>query len=386
MGTALDCRIAGRSLVYVVTEDWFFVTHFLPLARAARLAGYQITVVTNVTADRDTIEREGLRVIPLSANRASFSLVAFARLIFKLRAILRNLNPDVVHAIALKSVLLAGLATRGFGWAKVYSLTGLGQLWISHQPTMQVARAGIRGVLGLLGRDRAAVFTFENPDDHAELGQSPKAVVIGGWGISANEFTPVKRTADGKMRLAYLGRLLKAKGIEDAVRAVTLARAAGHPVELHLWGKVDAANPTSYTPEELLALSEHAWIVWHGTAASPRDVWEQADIAILLSAREGMPRMLIEAAACGLPMIATDVPGCRTMVRHGIDGFLVPCHNPVAAAEAIGVVASDSALRGRLGEAARKGFESRFSTDVIVPRIIKLYGDLLTQAPVRFQN
>ena len=373
VGAAESSRSKPR-LAYIVTEDWFFVTHFLPVARAAREAGFDIIVVTNVTDHRRVIEAENFRLVELPANRGSFSPLTLMRIVLRLRGIMASERPDVIHAIALKAVVLAGVATLFFKKpARLFSFSGLGHLWTGFGWPKRVARTVVRLMTGLFAFNGASIFTFENEDDRREFPSLKRAIVIGGWGVETDELRPRPFERHDVLRVAFLGRMLKAKGIQDTVEAVRLARSQGCNVELDLWGKPDPGNLTSHSVEELEEVARIAGTKWHGAASDVGAVWGQADVAILLSDREGLPRSLIEAAASGLPMIATDVPGCRAIVRKGIDGLLVSCNNPAAAAEAIMRLAGDAELRERMGRAARLGFECRFSTAVVVPKVLDLY-------------
>jgi glycosyltransferase involved in cell wall biosynthesis len=240
-----------------------------------------------------------------------------------------------------------------------------------------MARTTVRLILSLIAFRATPVFTFENKDDADEFPSLKRKIVIGGWGIEPG--TPPSREhtqADVPVSVVYLGRMLKAKGIAATVQAVQLARQVTN-VRLDLWGTPDPGNLTTLTESELLEISELEGIQWHGWAADIPQIWQRADIAILLSEREGMPRSLIEAAAAGLPMIAFDVPGCRSIVRNGVNGFLVPRGNVQAVAEAIKMLADDAQLRREMGCAARADFEQRFSTGSILPRITGIYLNLV---------
>jgi glycosyltransferase involved in cell wall biosynthesis len=368
----------SRRLIYIVTEDWFFFTHFIPMARAAQNAGFEVIVVTSVGDRASEIRNHGMRIIDLPANRSSFGPGSLFVTLWRLRSVLARERPDVIHAIALKSVILGGIANllRG-GGPGVFSLTGLGYLWSGNTPLLRTSRATVRMALSLLSLKESTVFTFENEDDASEFASLKRKIVIGGWGMELDA-QPSRELAqpDLPVSVVYLGRMLKAKGIEATVEAVQLARQVTN-VRLDLWGTPDPGNLTSLTSDELLELSELEGIKWHGWAADISGIWQRADIAILLSTREGMPRSLIEAAAAGLPMIAFDVAGCRSIVRNGVNGFLVPPGDIRAVADAIVKLAGDAELRRQMGFAARADFEQKFSTGCILPKIMGIYLNLV---------
>lgn len=370
-------------LVYVVTEDWFFVTHFLPMARAAQKVGFEIVVVTRVGDCAKEIESEGFRLVALAADRSAFGIRSLLSTLFRLREIFARERPDIIHAIALKSVVLGGIANLlSSGSAGVFSLTGLGYLWSGNRPVLRISRAAVRSILRLLGLRSSITFTFENEDDSHEFPRLNDKLVIGGWGVDPTPLVPKSLHPVSPVRVLYLGRMLKSKGIELTVKAVQLAREK-KDVRLELWGAPDAGNLTSLTEDQLLAFSKLEGVQWCGRAADVSMTWQRADIAILLSEREGMPRSLIEAAATGLPMIAFDVAGCRSIVRDGINGFLVRPGDVRAVADAILKLTDDAELRARMGAAARSDFEQRFSVESVIPKIIEVYFNLVRYPQMR---
>lgn len=377
MGAGVGRAEARPRILYVVPEDWTFTTHFLEPARAARAAGLEVAVATFVRQQRAAIEREGFRVLEMPTERASLSPLSMLRSILRLRKILSEERPDLVHALQIRSIVLLGLSgSVGRKYPLLASFTGLGQLWGRAGWVAGMARQLVRLQTGWLARGRAALVSFENADDRRQFPRVANSVVIGGWGIEEPRRS-TERAHDGAIRVAFLGRMLKSKGLETTVEAVWLARAREPRIELELWGAPDPGNPTSYTAEELTQLSIIDGITWLGKAPDIATVWEHADIAILLSESEGMPRALMEAAGYGIPMIATNVPGCRSVVRDGIDGVLVPYNDAAAAAEAIVRLARDPATRKQMGQMAREHFEKRFSRAAVVPKILEIYSRLI---------
>ncbi|WP_027584318.1 glycosyltransferase family 4 protein [Bradyrhizobium sp. Ai1a-2] len=379
MGAGVGGAEARPRILYVVPEDSTFTTHFLEPARAVRAVGLEVLVATFAGRCRGAIEREGFRVLEMPTERASLSAFSLLRSILCLRRILSEEQPDLVHALTIRSIVLLGLSGLiGRKYPLLVSFTGLGRLWDRAGWAAGIVRQFVRLLTGWLAQAPVALVSFENADDRLEFPHLPNSVVIGGWGIEIEPGQSGKRADDGAVRVAFLGRMLKSKGLEDTVEAVRLARAQERRIELELWGTPDQANPTSFTSGELAQLSIIDGVKWMGAAPDIATVWAHADIAILLSESEGMPRALMEAAGYGLPMIATDVPGCRSVVRDGVDGFLIPHNTPAAAAEAILRLAQDPATRKRMGQMARERFEKQFSREVVVPRILEIYSRLIT--------
>jgi glycosyltransferase involved in cell wall biosynthesis len=363
-------------LLYLVTEDWFFVSHFLPMARTAKAAGFEVVVATRVRDQAERITAEGFRVVVLENERRSFGPFEAMRGFSRMARIVRRERPDIVHCIALRMVVLGGLAAR-VGGAKrlVLAPTGLGHVWSNDGPIERIARALARLIVGRWLNGPATRYLFENTDDPREFGLDPaKVTVVPGAGVDPNEFAPAAEPEVPPLRVAVVARMIAPKGIAEAVAATRRARLLGAPVELHLYGAPDPSNRRSCTEAELRRWSTAAGIVWHGPTRDVARVWRENHVAMLLTwYREGVPRSLIEAAACGRPNITTDAPGCRDLVRDSREGFLVPLRDSEAAARALVELCGDANLRQRLGLGARARFLEHFTEDAVRQAVAAVY-------------
>lgn len=366
-------------LVFVVTEDWFFVSHFLPMLRAARRAGFAVTVVTRVRAHREVIEAEGAKVVAFEADRGSLDPRAALRQVGALADILRALSPDIIHCIALRSILTGGLAARRAGIRRlVYALTGLGFLGARQDMAAKAARLALRSVLvGLLG-GRGAHYLFENEDDPRRLGLDPgdaaRVTIVGGAGIDPEALSATPLPEMPPLKLALVARMLWSKGVDVAVEAVRRARAQGADVTLSLYGAPDPDNPKAIPQETLRGWSQDVGIVWHGPTRDVAGVWREHHAAILPSrGGEGLPRTLLEAAACGRAILTTDVPGCNRLVRDGIEGAVVPRDDAGALAARLVAWANDPVGVARMGAAARARVLDGFTEDAVGQAVAGLY-------------
>jgi glycosyltransferase involved in cell wall biosynthesis len=365
-------------LLYLVTEDWFFVSHFLPMARTAKAAGFEVVVATRVRDHAARIVAEGCRVVSLENERRSFgpfeALGGFLRMV----RVVREERPDIVHCIALRMVVLGGLAAR-FGGAKrlVLAPTGLGHVWSNHGPIELIARALARLVVGRWLKGPDTRYLFENTDDPREFGldpDKPPVTIVPGAGVDPDEFSPSPEPAAPPVRVAVVARMIAPKGIAEAVAAARAARAGGASIELHLYGAPDPSNRRSCTEAELRGWSSEPGIVWHGRSNDVATVWRENHVAMLLTwYREGVPRSLIEAAASGRPIVTTDAPGCRDLVRDLREGMLVPLRDSHAAARALVELSHDADLRARLGAAARARFLERFTEAAVRASVASVY-------------
>ncbi|MHC2000034.1 glycosyltransferase family 4 protein [Methylobacterium sp. CM6241] len=371
-----------KRLVFVVTEDWFFASHFLPMARAAVAMGLSVAVVTRVRAHRAVIEATGARVVELEAERSSLNPMAAGYAAGQLAAILKALKADIVHCIALRSILVGGTAAAMAGISgRVYALTGLGLMGARADVAGRMARIALRQLIRGPLASKQTRFLFENPDDAIALGLDPAdtaVTIVGGAGIDPAILAETPQPPSPPLRIAVVARMLWSKGIDTAVEATRLARAEGAAVELSLYGAPDASNRRAI-PQETLRSWSRDGITWHGPTRDVSTVWAEHHVGCLPSrGGEGLPRTLLEAASCGRALLTTDVPGCRTLVREGIEGMLVPPDDARSLAAAMIRLAADPLLVARMGEAARRRVvEGGFTEEAVMQAVSGLYADLI---------
>ncbi len=370
-----------QRIAYIVTEDWYFLSHRLPMARAARAAGFDVHVLCRVDAGAEAIRSEGFTLHPLGWSRGSVSPAGNARAVAEIAGVLGRIRPDIVHNIAMKPALLGSLAAlRRPATAVVSSITGVGSAFLSGSLEGRIARAALgRSLTLLLNRARARAIV-QNPDDAAMLeglGVRPGNIaLIAGSGVDTEILRPSPEPPL-PVRAAFVGRMLEDKGVRTLIAAHRLLRQRGVPLELVLAGEPDPENPTSIARDELARWANEPGVTWAGHVTDIAALWLSCHIAVLPSRREGLPKSLLEAAAAGRPMVASDVPGCREIVRHDETGLLARVGNPEAFAAALTRLAGDAALRSRLGDAARNLAVTRFSARAVGEQTVALYQSLL---------
>jgi glycosyltransferase involved in cell wall biosynthesis len=367
-------------LVYLVTEDWYFVSHRLPMARAARDAGYEVHVLTNVREHGAAIRDENFHLHPLQWRRGSFNPADLLAIVRQVRRLYRTLRPDIAHHVALQPAMIGSLAALGLPMISLNALAGLGYAFTSKSPKARMMRVVLAGLLRrLLNRKRAAVLV-QNPDDRAmmeALGIGPDRIfLIPGSGVDTDRLLPLPEP-DGGITIAYVGRLLADKGLRTLVAASAILANRGRPVRVLIAGEPDPANPTSIPLEEIESWRARSDLTLLGYVADIREVWAAAHIAVLPSRREGLPKSLLEAAACGRPLVASDVPGCREIVRTGVNGLLVPPDDAAALADAIEKLGANADLRRKFSMAGRKLVEEEYSSALIGGKIVALYDRLV---------
>ena len=367
-------------LLYVVSEDWYFLSHRLPMARAARDAGFEVHVAARVVDGAAAIEAEGFTLHPIPFIRGRVAIFSALNTVFALRRIHHDITPAIAHHVALQAAVLGSLAAVGRPTPLVNALTGFGFTFISDSMKARLLRPLIVFLLRFLCMRNKNVALVQNPDDRDALLSvgiaADHIVLIPGSGVDVERLRPMAEPAT-MPAVAFVGRLLEDKGIRSLVAAIQLLRSCGKAVNLLIAGDIDSANPTSVSASEVAAWTREPGIRWLGHVKDIAEVWAQAHIAVLPSRREGLPKALLEAAACGRPMIATDVPGCREVVLSGETGLLVPLDDPAALADAIGQLVSSPALRHRYGAAARRLAVETFSAEAIGQQTVRLYRALI---------
>ncbi len=367
-------------LLFLITEDWTFWLHRLSTARAAADAGWDVVVATRVTAHGDKIRGEGFRLIPIGMRRRS--LVPWRELatIFELIRLYRRERPDLVHHVAMKPVIYGSLAAWIAGLpAVVNALTGMGYVFTSGGLKARLLRPLVRLAFHWLLDRRNSRLIVQNSDDAAALAGSmvakERVALIRGSGVDTEDFA-ISEEPPGTPVAVMVSRMLWDKGVRELVEAAGLLRRRAVPLRVVLVGWSDPENPTAIPERELRAWDAAGDIAWWGERTDIAEIWANCHIAVLPSYREGLPKSLLEAAACGRPMVATDVPGCREIVRDGVTGLLVPARDAAALATALERLAGDAASRRRMGAAARGLVERELSDAVVTAQTLALYREL----------
>ncbi len=377
-----------RRLLYVVNEDWAFLLNRLPMARAAQRAGYEVHVATRVNQGAEAIQAEGFALHPIPLQRGRTSPLSAVRTIVALRQITRSIKPDIAHHSGLQCCVYGAIAALGKSFPYVSALTGMGYVYTSATWRSRVLRAILRWLLpALLDRPRCVVLV-QNPDDRvalADLGiNKQRIVLIPGSGVDTEALQPLPEP-EGPIAYGFAGRLLKDKGIRALVAAHQIARDQGLQTHLLIAGNPDPANPASVSLDEVKEWTQRPGITWLGHVKDIASLWRRCHFAVLPSHREGLPGSLMEAAACGRAMIATDAPGCREIVIDGQTGLLVGIEDPPALARAIVKLATSPELRARYARAARELVVTKLSARIIGEQIVQLYNNMTATPPSGFK-
>ncbi|MBQ26651.1 MAG: hypothetical protein CMH81_00700 [Nitrospiraceae bacterium] len=364
-----------KKLLFVVTEDWYFVSHRLPLAVAAKNKGYDVSVATRVREYGDVIRDAGLRLIPFELSRGGINPLQELWTLLRLIFLYMRERPNIVHHVAMKPVLYGSIAVRVARVPHVVNaLTGMGWLFTSGAGAARWLKPIVGwGLTYLL---RSGVALVQNHDDAQLLVQLgvPEARIrrIAGSGVNLQSFFPQPEPS-GVPVVVLPARLLWDKGVGEFAIAARLLRQQGVAARFVFAGEPDKDNPSSVSGDQIFQWDEEGIIEHLGWVQNMPKLLGESHIVCLPSYREGLPKSLIEAAAAGRPIVTSDAPGCREIVRHGDNGFLVPPRNAEALAEALLQLIRDSSLRQRMGERGRIIAENEFSLEMIIQQTIMLY-------------
>lgn len=375
-----------RRLLFLVTEDWYFLAHRLPLARAARDAGYAVSVATRIGSQAQEITGEGFALEPLPWKRGSLNPIGLARDLARIVGLYRRTRPDIVHHVSLKPIVLGTAAAR---WVPdlvvLNALTGRGYTFTARTLGARALAPFVSLMLRLLLRRRGAITLLEHEDDRRfvidTIGVAPEHTAVNrGSGVDVRRFQVLPVPSAEPAAIGCAARMLGIKGIGDLVAASRLLRSRNVPHRLLLAGAADPENHDAIPERTLAEWVRDDGVEWLGQLADVRDLWRQCHIAALASrGGEGVPLSLVEAAACGRPLLATDVPGSRDIARAGVNALLAPAEAPQALADALERLIRDRAMREKFGAESRRIAESEFSLDQVLSATLALYDRLLAQ-------
>ena len=365
-------------LLFVVNAPEFFLSHRLPLALAARAAGYEVHVATGPGAAVNDIVAQGFAFHPLPLTRSGLNPLRELRTVLAMHRLIRRLAPDVLHLVTIKPVLYGGLVARYLGVPKVVAaISGLGAVFVAESGPLVWLRHMVKSLYRLaLGHGRVTVI-FQNPDDRdllIELGavKASSTVLICGSGVDLAE-CPVMPEPAGVPVVVMAARLLRDKGVLEFVEAARLLRGRGIDGRFLLVGAPDPGNPASPRAEDVQSEVSAGCIEYLGPRTDVPAIFAGANLVVLPSYREGLPKVLAEASACARAVVTTDVPGCRDAIVVNETGLLVPVRDPVALAGAIGELLADPVRRRQMGLAGRRLAEQKFSVTQVVSAHLAIY-------------
>lgn len=364
--------------------DWFW-SHRLPLAKAIMGKGWQLNVATH-GAERDIKMKEmGVSGRALPQHGKSLDVVAQLKLMCGMYKNIKELQPDIIHVITIRYAFYAGIVTRLMGYKPVaFTVAGLGSLYTAPGLKMRVIRFFALPIFRFAFGGKGKFIIFQNPDDQkamldSNIVKAEQTTVIRGSGVDLTEF-PYEAYVENDETpiILFTSRLLREKGITDFIEAARILQKKGVKARFVVAGDVYEDNARSLSKTEMQGYHDEGVIEWLGHCNDMPDLLRRAMMIVLPSYYgEGVPKVLLETAAIGRPIVTCDAPGCREAVEHEVNGVLVAPQSPEEIAEAIDMLMSDPEKRHCYGAAGRKRVEEDFHVDSVVNRTMGVYAKLL---------
>lgn len=369
-------------ILFVVNVDWFFISHRLPIALDLIKNGYEVHLACGITDCKNELESLGIVVHPLSISRSGINFFKEVKVIKEINIIVNEIAPNIVHLVTIKGAIYGGLVTRNKNIKKrIVSISGLGFVFIDEGIKSRLIRFIVTKLYRLALNTHNTKIIFQNENDQNifienKIINYKQCVIIKGSGIDLNTYRYLPEP-QGEKIIMFLARLLKDKGLIEFCEAALKLKKSGFVGRLVLVGDIDLGNPNSITQVELNYYINSGVVEHWGYLSNIPEVVSKSHIMVLPSYREGLPKSLIEAAACGRAVITTDVPGCRDAIIPNVTGVLVQAKSSEAIVNAILSLCSDDNLRIKMGKEGRKFAESSFNIKDVINTHMNLYKEMI---------
>jgi len=367
----------------MVNVDWFFISHRLPIAIKALQEGYEVHIATRITNNNQVLEHAGLIVHPMGLHRNRKTIISIIKEFIEIFYIVRNVKPSIVHLVTIKPVLLGGIICKVLSVPAVVSaVSGMGFIFCNHGLIALLRRKMVLVLYFLAFSNINQRVIFQNHNDMKLLTKYTrlpvnKAVFIYGSGVDLTVFT-YKPLVNSIPIVMLASRMIVEKGIRDFIHAAELIKKSRSNVRFVLLGKIDSLSPSSIQKSEIDLWCNSGIVEYWGYHDKIDSIIPLSNLVVLPSYYgEGLPKVLIEAASCGRPVITTDHPGCRDAIEPGVTGRLVPIRNPNALANEILSLLDDPDLCKRMGQAGRKRAEKLFGINQVVNKHMQIYKDMI---------
>jgi glycosyltransferase involved in cell wall biosynthesis len=365
-------------LFIVVNVDWFFLSHRLPIALAAKEAGYSVTILTRDTGRRQDVLDHGLSFIDIPFSRSGVGVLQESKVLWSLFKLYKEHNPDIVHHVTLKVAIYGSIAARWTGIKKsVNAISGLGYNFTDNRKGL------VQNILEVLMkfafRRGSNYFIFQNEDDlkkfrNRNLVDNLRVFLIKGSGVDLSEYRVAPFPDCPPVRILFAARLLRDKGILEFVQAAKILKSKIEDKAVFLIaGDLDLENPASISQDLLESFKDPGYIEVIGFQKDMQKCLSEIHISVLPSYREGLPKSLIEAAAIGRPIVTTNAPGCSECVQDGFNGFLVPVRNSDLLGEKILAIIEDPDLMKKMGRNSRIIAEKEFNILSVIEKTLDIY-------------
>ncbi|MCG3656762.1 glycosyltransferase family 4 protein [Aliarcobacter butzleri] len=365
----------NKKILFVVNVDWFFISHRLPLALEALKKGYEVYLACGISDKKEYLEKLGIKVHPLNLSRSGTGIKGELKAFIEIYNVLKKVNPDIAHFVTIKPVLYGGIASRFLSiHNKVFSISGLGFIFIKQGLKAILARGLIKIMYGFALGGKNSHVIVQNPDDKAVVNSIVKVPItlIRGSGVDLSQYKYIDEN-NNNIKVSMACRLLRDKGVFEYIDAAKILKQKLPNIEFEIYGDIDIHNPASLTEDDIEEIKKEGFIKVHGFSTNIAKVFSDTNIVVLPSYREGLPKVLIEAAACGRAVITTDVPGCRDAIEPNVTGLLCQVRNSQSLANQIEKLILDNNLRNSMGKAGRELAKKQFDIKKVVEKHFDIY-------------
>lgn len=378
-----------RKILLVANTGWYLYNFRLPLARLLRSRGVEVVMVCPDDPYVERLRAEGFRWVHYNLDRRSLNPFKELLGIFRLVLIYNRERPSAVHHFTIKCVLYGSLAAKMAGIrAVVNAVTGLGYVFIDGSLSARLIRTMVKWLYRRVLTARRVRVVFQNPDDLQAFSDEnmivpDRTVLIRSSGVNLQRFCPRPGSPEVPPApiVLFASRLINEKGVAVLVEAARILKRRCVNVTVQIAGEPDKGNPSYISEATLEEWRREGAVDLLGHVDVIEDLIAMAAMVVLPSYREGIPHILLEAAAMGIPIVATDVPGCREVVDHNVNGLLVPPKDPVALADAIEKLLSNHELCQKMGAAGRLKMQLEFDDQIVAQRTIEVYNTTLAYVP-----
>ncbi len=368
-------------LLFLVNSSSYFLSHRIGIALAAKQRGYEVHVASPQDGEEEVLKEKGIIHHNLPISRASINIFLEIKAFISIYFLVRKLKPDLLHLITIKPVIYGGIVSKLLKIKGVVSaIPGLGYVYISGGFKSRVLRFLINYLYKISFSKKSLKIVFQNEDDMKKLKEAinfkkGKSILIKGSGVDLKEF---KREPfpEGRPVVTMISRLQKDKGVNEFATAAKILKEKDIEADFWLVGETDSSYPSPVSKKDLNEWEDEGLLKVFGYRKDINTLMKNSTIIVLPSYREGLPKVLLEAASCGRPVITTDVPGCRDAIIDGETGLLVPLKNSKKFAERIQFLLADKVLLEKMGKAGRKYAEENFSLDKVIQAHLEIYRKL----------
>ena len=372
-------------ILYLVNVDWFFISHRLPIALESIKQGFEVHIACKITEHKNFLINQGLIVHELEMPRSTTNPISFLRTFAKIYFLLKMIRPDILHLITIKPVLIGGIAARLCKVpAVVAAISGLGFIYVASDIFARIRKLLISILYKISLEHPNIQIIFQNTSDLNEISKivhlsEKKYVIIRGSGVNLDQYANsiASSPLEPNPIVLMASRMLQDKGVIEFIKAARYVKTIIPTARFVLAGMIDKDNPTAVSEEFLISHEKEGHIEFWGHQENVSKLLQLSSLVVLPSYREGMPKILLEAAAAGRAVITTDVPGCRDAILENITGLLVKPKNYKSLADSIIYLLNEPSVRTNMGLEGRKLAFKKFNIEDVVSKHLRCYQELL---------